>query len=113
MLLALDSVYYPRVFAWYGRIAEDVLIDCTWCRMVFHLRSGRSYHFENLVSTKVHYMGDYCAAAEVLDIIPVLVAFCDLAIFDKTLVAVVFGPDTGDQSLAQIFDGTPVAVVFG
>ena len=115
MHLALDRVYYPSVFfesgPWYGRIAEYVLIDCTWCRMVFHLRSLWSYHFENLVGTKVRYRGDYCAAAEVLDTILVLVAFCDLAILDTTPVVVVFGPDTGDQSLVQIFDGTLVAVV--
>ena len=96
---------------WCGSIAEDVLNDCTWCRKVFRLRSGWSYHFENLVGTTVRYMGNYCAAAEVLDTIPVLVTFCDLAILDKTPVAVVFGPDTGDQSLVQIFDGTLVAVV--
>ena len=114
---AFDRVYYPCVFfqsgPWYDRIAENVLIDCTSYRMVFHLRSGLSYHFENLAGTKVRYREDYCAAAEVLDTILVLVAFCDLAIFDKTLVAVVFGLDTCDRSLSQIFDRTLVVVAFG
>ena len=98
---------------WYGRIAEDVLIDCTWYRVVFHLRSGRSSHFENLFGTKVRFGEDCCAAAEDFDTILVLVAFYDLAIFDKTLVAVVFGLDTCDRSLSQIFDRTLVVVAFG
>ena len=98
---------------WYGRIAEDVLIDCTWYRVVFHLRSGRSSHFENLFGTKVRFGEDCCAAAEDFDTILVLVAFYDLAIFDKTLVAVAFGLDTGNRSLSQIFDRTPVTVAFG
>ena len=79
---------------------------------VFHLRSGRSYHFENLIGTTIRYMEDYCAAVEVLGTNLILVAFGDLAAFDETLVAVVFVLDTVDRSLSQNFDNSLVVVVF-
>ena len=95
---------------WYGRIAVDVLIDCTWYRTVFHLRSGRSSHFENLAGRKVRFGEDCCAAVEVCDTIPVLVAFCDLAAFEKILVAVAFGLDTCNRGLLLIFGNNPAVV---
>ena len=75
--------------------------------MVFHLRSCRSSHFENLFGAKDRHREDCCAAAEVFDTILVLVAFCDLVIFGKTLVAVAFGFDTGGRGLLWIFDNNP------
>ena len=97
---------------WCGSIAEDVLNDCTWCRKVFHLRSGGSYHFESLIGTTLRYREEYCAAVEVLGTNLILVAFGDLAAFDETLVAVVFVLDIVDRSLSQNFDNSLVVVVF-
>ena len=95
---------------WCGSIAGDVLNDCTWCRKVFHLRSGGSYHFESLIGTTIRYREDYRAAVEVLGTNLILVAFGDLAAFDETLVAVVFVLDIVDRSLSQNFDNSLVVV---
>ena len=55
-------------------------------------------------------MEDCCTAVEVCDTIPVLVAFCDLAAFEKILVAVAFGLDTCNRGLLLIIGNNPAVV---
>ena len=59
---------------------------------------------------RVRYGEDYCAAAEILYTIPIIMAFCDLTALEKILVAIAFGLDTDNRGLLLIFGNNPTAV---
>ena len=59
---------------------------------------------------RVRYGEDYCATAVIFDTILIQMAFCDLAAFEKILVAVAFGSDTCNRGLLLIFGYNPAAV---